>query len=87
MSRDMTLVSEGQVTWIPTGGSGPWTWDDRPAGSRQGAVPVTQHPQTASAFPLRACHSCMRLKQALSGVWITGVSVVPIGQSRGHSER
>jgi len=41
------VVSEGPTTRKPTGGSGCWSWDDRPAGGRQGAFVVTQHPQTA----------------------------------------
>ena len=40
---------EGQVEQIQTGGSRPGTWDIR--GRRSlGAVPETQHPQTASSF-------------------------------------
>lgn len=39
-------VSEGRTTRIPIGGSGRWTWGDRPATCSEGAVPVTQHPQT-----------------------------------------
>ena len=71
--RSVFLVSEGRFTRNPTGGSGPWTWGDRPAGGRQGAVPVTQHPQTASIFLTCACHVCIapRTRRHIRGWLVT----------------
>jgi hypothetical protein len=72
MKESVLIVSEGLVEQNPIGGSSPGTWESRRPNAAWCAVPVTQHPQTASEFSLRACHSCMRLKQAHMGVWITG---------------
>jgi len=54
--RVQQRVSEGPISRNPTGGSRRLSWEDRPAGGRQGAVPVTQHSQTASRFTRRADH-------------------------------
>ncbi len=66
----LKLVSEGLITQIPTGGSVPWAWPDRPAGGRQGAVPVTQHPQSSinSVGRLPELHAP---RTAQRGVWIS----------------
>jgi hypothetical protein len=67
MSRDITIVSEGRIAQNPSRGSSLWTWIDRPAEGRQGAIPVTQHPQTAPLISNPCLPPCMRLKQALMG--------------------